>query len=265
MDKAAIDAILSDVAAGRLTAAAASEQLAILPYRDLQFARVDVHRALRQGFAEVIFCPGKTPEQIAAIAGSLAQSHKLILATRADKDCAAQVLTLLAQKPIDLPCRYDEAARALIFGLMPQPPQLTESSTATSLYVSIVTAGTSDIAVAEEAALIVVAAGYAVEKTYDVGVAGLQRLTDQVEKLRRAPVTIVIAGMDGALASVLGGLLDKPVIAVPTSIGYGASFGGLSALLSMLSSCAAGITVVNIDNGFGAAMAALRLLKALDR
>ncbi|MBU6451168.1 MAG: nickel pincer cofactor biosynthesis protein LarB [Cyanobacteria bacterium REEB67] len=252
MDKSAVEALLAKVASGATTVAAAAEQLAVMPYSDLGFARLDVHRSLRQGFAEVIFCPGKSPEQVVAIARELSAHHHLVIATRAEKALADLVLEAIPE------AEYVEKARALVFGKLPAPGADLPT-------LSIITAGTSDIPVAEEAALMVVAAGYPVSRLYDVGVAGVQRLTDNIETLRQADVTIVIAGMDGALASVVGGLLDKPIIAVPTSIGYGASFEGLAALLSMLSSCAPGITVVNIDNGFGAAMAALRLLRALSR
>jgi NCAIR mutase (PurE)-related protein len=256
MDKKAVENLLEQVASGAVTAAAAAEQLAVLPYSDMGFARLDLHRALRQGFAEVIFCPGKTAAQVAQIARKLRQHHDLVIATRADRSMAQDVLQELQDEMPE--AQYLDQARALVFGEMPKARE--DGPT-----VCIVTAGTADIPVAEEVALMVVAAGFAVRCVYDVGVAGVHRLLDNLELLRSCEVTVVIAGMDGALASFVGGLMDKPVIAVPTSIGYGASFGGVAALLSMLSSCAPGVTVVNIDNGFGAAMAAVRLLKCFEQ
>lgn len=254
MDKKAVEDLLENVASGATSVSAAAEQLAVLPYSDLGFAKLDMHRSLRQGFAEVVFCPGKTPAQVVQIVRKLQSQHELVIATRADKLMAQEVLQELQ---LEMPeAQYLEHAKALVFGQLPEAKVNGPS-------VAIVTAGTADIPVAEEAALMVVAAGYQVRCVYDVGVAGVHRLIDNLEHLRTSEVTIVIAGMDGALASFVGGLLDKPVIAVPTSVGYGASFGGIAALLSMLSSCAPGVTVVNIDNGFGAAMAALRLLRCL--
>jgi pyridinium-3,5-biscarboxylic acid mononucleotide synthase len=252
MDKKAVEELLERVASGSIDVSAAAEQLAVLPYSDLGFAKLDLHRSLRLGFAEVVFCPGKTAAQVVQIVRKLREHHELIICTRADKTMAQDVLQELQ---LDMPdAQYLEQPRAIVLGKM---PQVREDGPA----VCVVTAGTADIPVAEEVALMVVAAGYPVRCVYDVGVAGVHRLLDNLEILRNSEVTVVIAGMDGALASFVGGLLDKPVIAVPTSIGYGASFGGVAALLSMLSSCAPGVTVVNIDNGFGAAMAALRLLK----
>jgi NCAIR mutase (PurE)-related protein len=254
VDKKAVEDLLENVASGATSVSAAAEQLAVLPYSDLGFAKLDMHRSLRQGFAEVVFCPGKTPAQVVQIVRKLQSQHELVIATRADKLMAQEVLQELQ---LEMPeAQYLEHAKALVFGQLPEAKVNGPS-------VAIVTAGTADIPVAEEAALMVVAAGYQVRCVYDVGVAGVHRLIDNLEHLRTSEVTIVIAGMDGALASFVGGLLDKPVIAVPTSVGYGASFGGIAALLSMLSSCAPGVTVVNIDNGFGAAMAALRLLRCL--
>jgi NCAIR mutase (PurE)-related protein len=254
MDKKAVEKLLERVASGSVSVSAAAEELAVLPYSDLGFANLDLHRSLRQGFAEVIFCPGKTAAQVVQIVRKLKAHHDLIIATRADKSMAQDVLQELQQETFE--AQYLEQPRALVFGKMPEVKEGGPS-------VCIVTAGTADIPVAEEVALIVVAAGYSVRCVYDVGVAGVHRLLDNLEVLRSCDVTVVIAGMDGALASFVGGLLDKPLIAVPTSVGYGASFGGVAALLAMLSSCAPGVTVVNIDNGFGAAMAALRLLKCL--
>ncbi len=254
MDKKAVEELLARVASGATTPASAAEELAVLPYSDLGFARLDLHRGLRQGFAEVIFCPGKTPAQVVQIVRKLKEHHQLVIATRADRSMAQEVLQELQQDFPEAQYLEPQAEGFLCFGPM---PEAKENGPA----VCIVTAGTADIPVAEEVALLVVAGGFTVRCLYDVGVAGVHRLLDNLELLRSCEVTVVIAGMDGALASVVGGLMDKPVIAVPTSVGYGASFGGVAALLSMLSSCAPGVTVVNIDNGFGAAMAAVRLLK----
>ncbi|MBS2007745.1 MAG: nickel pincer cofactor biosynthesis protein LarB [Cyanobacteria bacterium SZAS TMP-1] len=256
MDKQAVEELLRQVASGARSPEEAAEALAVMPYSDLGFAKLDVHRSLRLGQAEVIFCPGKTATQVVQIARKLRAHHELILATRADAELAEEILAQTKEHMPGAQVQYLEASRTVVFGQLPAAKTDGPS-------VAVVTAGTADIPVAEEVALIVVAAGYAVNCLYDVGVAGVHRLLGNLEPLRKADVTIVIAGMDGALASLVGGLLDKPVIAVPTSVGYGASFGGVAALLSMLSSCAPGVTVVNIDNGFGAAMAAVRLLKCL--
>jgi len=260
MERKSIEDLLTSVAQGQISITDACERLAVLPYQDLGFAKIDSHRALRQGYPEVIFCPGKTPEQIVEIARKLRALHPAVIATRAEPAQAASVLDLWRTDNNDVAdlgdfgdCEYLEQPKSIVFGQL--PPQKKNAPS-----VAIITAGTADIGVAEEAALLIVAAGYPVSCVYDVGVAGVQRLFDNLALLRQSHVTIVVAGMDGALASVVGGLLEKPVIAVPTSIGYGSSFGGVAALLSMLNSCAAGLTVVNIDNGFGAAMAALRIL-----
>ncbi len=331
MDRKSVEDLLRSVSQGGISVSDACERLAILPYQDLGFAKPDLHRGLRQGFPEVIFCPGKAPQQIVDIAIKLRASNSIVIATRVEEAQAKEVVRLynrvaaasqnsgaaihsfssspnqspsngsgqsssstaaegsssgsetssttsdaamanattsnatavsaasmqvLEKSGVEIPlndCEYLPQPKALVFGQLPMPKKDAPS-------VSIVTAGTADIAVAEEVALFIVAAGYPVSCVYDVGVAGVHRLFDSLALLRKAHVTVVVAGMDGALASFVGGLLDKPVIAVPTSIGYGASFEGVAALLSMLNSCAAGLTVVNIDNGFGAAMAALRIL-----
>lgn len=266
MDKSAVEKLLLAVKDGNLPVNQAMEKLACLPYGDIEFARPDFHRGLRQGFPEVIFCPGKTSGQVFEIAMKLRTQHACVIASRAESGLAGQVMKLALDararlesaadsegSPEQFIVEYLEQPRALIFGTLPAIDKEKPS-------VAIITAGTADIPVAEEAALLVVAAGYPVKCVYDVGVAGVKRLFDSLEVLRQSQVTIVIAGMDGALASFVGGLLARPVIAVPTSIGYGSSEGGKAALLSMLNSCAAGMTVVNIDNGFGAAMAALRIL-----
>ncbi len=221
-----------------------------LPYEELGFAKIDLHRSLRQGLPEVIFCPGKTAKQVVEIAHRLKQHHELVLASRATPELAAAVLPQL-QGAI-----YNELGRMLIFGPLPQPDDSVPA-------VAIVTAGTADLPVAEEAAVILQSTAIPLVQVTDVGVAGIHRLLGNLELLQSAAVTIVVAGMDGALPSVVGGLLDSPVIAVPTSIGYGASFQGLAALLTMLNSCAAGLTVVNIDNGFGAAVAATKIISSI--
>ncbi|MCQ2589193.1 MAG: nickel pincer cofactor biosynthesis protein LarB [Treponema sp.] len=211
------------------------------PFEDLGFAKIDHHRALRQGIAEVIYGASKTPVQILEIAKSAINAgQKTVLITRMKKE-AAEVLS----KEKEFCFTYDEMSKIGICGKLPEPDGRGT--------IVIVTGGTSDMPVAEEAAKTCEALGNKVERVYDAGVAGLHRLLSRLDILMNATVVIAIAGMEGALASVVGGLVDCPVLAVPTSVGYGASFGGLSALLSMLNSCASGISVVNIDNGFGAA------------
>lgn len=250
MDKDKLLILLEKIAAGKCSPESALEELKDLPYADLGFARLDLHRSLRHGYAEVIFSPGKSADQIVSIVRKLRETSELVIATRADQALAEQVLAAYPQG------RYEKLARALIFGEMP-------GTIDGAMTVNVVTAGTADIPVAEECALFLKAAGVPVQKLYDVGVAGIHRLLDNLPLLRGGAITVVCAGMDGALPSVVGGILDGPVIAVPTSVGYGAAFDGLAPLLSMLNSCAAGITVVNIDNGFGAAYAALRMHNAL--
>ena len=208
-------------------------------YDDLGFAKVDHDRARRQGMAEVVFCEGKTTEQVVQIVASLRANGSPVLATRASAEIAAAIPDL----------SYHPLARVLH-----TPPAVIRTG-----YIAIVCAGTSDLPVAEEAAITAEVMGNRVERVVDVGVAGIHRLFDQLPLLRAASVVVVVAGMEGALPSVVGGLVAVPVIAVPTSVGYGASFGGLAALLGMLNSCAAGVSVVNIDNGFGAAAIASRI------
>ncbi len=235
--------VLDALVSGELSVEDALGNLKKLPFEDLGFAKVDHHRALRNGLPEVIFGQGKTPEQIAAIAQRLRDVGQNVLITRLDEATAAQVVA-------DLPeLEYHRIARIATLSVTPSPQ--------TGLgVVAVVAAGTSDLPVAEEAALTLEYMGNRVQRVYDVGVAGIHRLFAHRGELQAARVLIVVAGMEGALPSVVGGMVDRPVIAVPTSIGYGASFGGLAALLGMLNSCAAGVTVVNIDNGFGAAVAA---------
>lgn len=235
--------ILDQVASGEIDTAAAFEQVKRLPFEDLGFAKVDHHRALRSGLPEVVLGSGKTAEQIIAIARRLRDNGESVLITRLSAEVAAAVTTALPEltwvADARLAFRRGETAAPAGRGI-----------------ILIVAAGTSDLPVAEEAALTAELMGQRVERVYDVGVAGIHRLFAHHERLRAASVLVVVAGMEGALPSVVGGLVDKPLIAVPTSIGYGASFGGLAALLAMLNSCAAGVTVVNIDNGFGAGVAA---------
>jgi len=238
MNRESMRALLEEVRAGRLGVEAALARLRGLPYEDLGFAKVDQHRALRGGAPEAIFCQGKSAEQIVAIARRLAEHHFNVLATRADPGIAAAVAAA------GLPHVYHAEARLLVIRPMP---------TGGLGLIAVVAAGTSDLPVAEEAALVAEALGDRVERVYDCGVAGLHRLLAHYDTLAEANVIVAVAGMEGALPSVIGGLVDRPVIAVPTSVGYGASFGGIAALLAMLNSCAPGVSVVNIDNGYGAA------------
>jgi NCAIR mutase (PurE)-related protein len=231
------------VRSGTLSADDAIESLARLPYLDTPHARVDTHRALRHGLPEVIYAPGKTAAQIVEVAGSLRAAGQPVLATRVAAEVAAALLAALPEAD------YDAAGRLLWIGPAEVPIQGKG-------VIAVVSAGTADLPVAAEAAGVARRFGNKVELLGDVGVAGLHRLLAASELLRSARVLIVVAGMEGALPSVVGGLVDKPVIAVPTSVGYGASFGGIAALLGMLTSCASNVTVVNIDNGFGAAYVA---------
>ncbi len=227
---------------GSLTEAQILNELAGLQPEALGFATIDHHRQLRQGFPEVIFCEGKTPAQVATIAAAIARRKQPLLATRATPGHARAVRKAV---PGSL---FNETARTITAN-MPRTP-------AEGGFILVVTAGTSDIPVAEEAVVTAKMFGNRVESIYDVGVAGLHRLLSHNERLREANVIIVVAGMEGALPSVVGGMVEAPVIAVPTSVGYGTSFGGLTPLLAMLNSCSSGVTVVNIDNGFGAGFAA---------
>ena len=238
MDRKKIEELLRAVAAGQLSVDDAVERLKHFPYADLGFARVDTHRALRTGFPEVIFCEGKTPAQAAAIAARIADAGTAVLATRATREAYEAVREKCPA------ARYHEDARVVV--VPAEPPAEPRGR------VLVLSAGTADIPVAEEAAVVAETIGCRVERVYDVGVAGLHRLLDKLELIQKADCVIVVAGMEGALASVVAGLGGGPVVAVPTSVGYGASFGGIAALLGMLSSCSAGIGVVNIDNGYGA-------------
>jgi NCAIR mutase (PurE)-related protein len=239
--------LLGGVADGSVTVESALAALAREPTESLGFATIDHHRALRQGFPEVVYGAGKSTEQLVAIAQRIAEHGDGVLATRVPE---AAVAPLLAALP---GAEANALARTVLLRPASPPGEALGS-------VLVVTAGTSDLPVAEEAAVTSDAMGCAVERLTDVGVAGIHRLLANGAALERATVVIVVAGMDGALASVVGGLVRVPVIAVPTSVGYGAAFGGIAPLLTMLNSCAAGVTVVNIDNGFGAAVAAARIL-----
>jgi len=243
-------ALLRAVANGSVDPHAALEQMALEPLQSLPFATVDHHRALRQGYPEVIFGGGKSPAQVLLIAEHIAEDGNGFLVTRAPAETRQ---ALVARFP---GARADDSARTVYLAGAAPVPRLAGP-------VLVVTAGTSDLPVADEAMETLAALGCEAVRLADVGVAGIHRLLAQGELLRQAKVVIVVAGMDGALPSVVGGLVAGPVIAVPTSVGYGAAFEGLAPLLTMLNSCAAGVTVVNIDNGFGAAVAAARILREL--
>ena len=230
--------ILENVRDGNTGIDEAMEALKYLPYRDLGHTRIDEHRELRKGCPEVIFCAGKTVQQVKEIVSAMLDSGANILATRVSEEMFATV------KGICYDAVYSETAGTIT--IQQHPVETTAS------HIAIITAGTSDMPVAEEAAVTAVFFGNRVDRIYDIGVAGVHRLFDMLGRIREARVIVVIAGMEGALPGIVAGLVDKPVIAVPTSVGYGASFNGLAALLGMLNSCAGGIGVVNIDNGFGA-------------
>lgn len=237
--------VLASVKDGTLSVEDALLKIKTQPFEDIGFAKVDLHRKFRQGAAEVIYGAGKTPAQMLGILRTMqAHGQKTVLITRLREEAAEEIGR-------EIPLQYDKTARVGIVGTLPQPDGIGK--------IAVVTGGTSDIPVAEEAALTAQALGNEVLRLYDVGVAGLHRLLSNLDEIMSASVVIAIAGMEGALASVVGGLVDCPVIAVPTSVGYGASFGGVSALLSMLNSCASGVSVVNIDNGFGAGYLASRI------
>jgi pyridinium-3,5-biscarboxylic acid mononucleotide synthase len=247
MNTKTIQALLKNVKQGSMSIDEAVEQLRHLPFEDLGFAKIDHHRQIRCGFPEVIFCPGKTTEQIIDIFDKLTAKGNNVIASRAEPE----VFKALAATGKFPKAKYEKLARMIV--LEQTTKEISDN------YIAVVTAGTADIPVAEEARVTAEAMGQNVKLICDVGVAGIHRLighSDTLKNIRQASVIIVVAGMEGALASVVGGLVGCPVIAVPTSVGYGASFEGIAALLTMLNSCAAGITVVNIDNGFGAAYAA---------
>lgn len=247
MDPRSLEELLARVKDGSVTPQEAAKHLATLPYEDLGFAKVDHHRALRRGFPETVFGAGKTPEQVVAIVERITARGQRVLVTRTTCDAHRKVAEVRPE------ARFHEAARCITVETVP-------ASTLPG-WIAICAAGTSDLPVAEEAAVTAAFHGATVERIYDVGVAGLHRLLDRAEAIRQADVVVVVAGMEGALPSVVAGLVDSPVIAVPTSVGYGASFHGLAALLAMLNSCASGVGVVNIDNGFGAAHLACLILR----
>ncbi len=246
MNRNELIVLLEKIQKKELTVDEAVEELKNLPYHDLQYAKVDYHRELRSGFPEVIYSPGKTTPQILGIvADMMEKTTGNILISRAGEDVYAALKEKFSE------AIYHPEARSVV--IKRKPYQTTEGK------ILVVTAGTADIPVAEEAAVTAEVMGNTVLRLYDVGVAGIHRLLGNIDVISKAKVLIVVAGMEGALASVVGGITDKPVIAVPTSVGYGANFGGLSALLGMLTSCANGIGVVNIDNGYGAACLASKI------
>lgn len=250
MDPRKLKELLEGVKGGDVSPEEAAEKLAQLPFEDLGFAKVDHHRALRRGFPEAIFGAGKTPEQIVALVDRIAGRGQGALVTRTNRGVHEKVVSVRPE------ARFHEAARCLTVEGQ-TPPALPGR-------IVIAAAGTSDLPVAEEAAVTAEFYGATVDRIYDVGVAGLHRLLDRAETIRKAAVVVVVAGMEGALPSVVAGLVETPVVAVPTSIGYGASFQGLAALLAMLNSCASGVGVVNIDNGFGAGHLACLILRGQD-
>jgi hypothetical protein len=246
MDPRRLRAILEDVEARRVSVDETMQRMRELPFRELEFAHVDTHRHLRTGFPEVVLGDGKTAEQIAAILIELAKGGATVFATRVSAAAAERVVATVPG------ARYLPVPRVVVVGETPAPDRGRG-------VIAVVSAGTADVPVAEEAALTAELGGNRVERIFDVGVAGLHRLMAHRETIAAAEIVVVVAGMEGALPSVIGGLFARPVIAVPTSVGYGASLGGIAALLSMLSSCAAGVAVVNIDNGFGAGRIAAML------
>jgi NCAIR mutase (PurE)-related protein len=246
MDRRQVEAILRRLRSGTMSVGEAVEALRSLPFEDLGFATLDSHRAIRRGFPEAVYGQGKTDAQIALILERMSAHHLTVLATRVRPGTAKAVAARLGKAKVH---EFPEA-RMLVVGTMPNPRKGR---------IAILTAGTSDLPVAEEAAVTATAMGHRVDRVYDVGVAGVHRLLDKRKRLDRARVIVVVAGMEGALPSVVSGLVDKPVIAVPTSVGYGASFDGLAALLGMMNACSPGVAVVNIDNGFGAGYLAAML------
>ncbi len=247
MTQDAVRRLLKKVWSQQMTVEDAINSLKILPYEDLGMAKVDHHRAVRCGFPEVVYCEGKEVDDIATIAESILAHSPYLLATRA----SAEVFEALEK--VDATATYHKRARCVTIVREPPPRQKGR--------ILVLCAGTSDLPVAEEARVTAEMAGFSIDTLYDAGVAGIHRLLGESRKIHDADVLIVVAGMEGALASVVGGLTDAPVIAVPTSIGYGASFGGIAPLLTMLNSCAAGVAVVNIDNGFGAGYIAAQIAK----
>jgi NCAIR mutase (PurE)-related protein len=246
--------LLENVKAGETSIEDALSILHDLPYQDLGYAVLDHHRGLRKGFPEVVFCQGKSPQQVVELMSELSRRNDRVMATRAGEDTFQEVREALPEARY-----YPEARIVVVDKREKRPPSPSEDES----YVLVVSAGTSDIPVAEEAAVTAEVLGSRVERLYDVGVAGLHRLLDKRDELFNATVIITVAGMEGALASVVGGLVACPVIAVPTSVGYGASFQGLAPLLTMLNSCAPGVAVVNVDNGFGAGYFAHNIMRVM--
>jgi len=242
-----VEKLLNDVKNGETSVNKALEVLKNFPYTDLGFAKIDHHREMRTGYPEIIYCAGKSVEQVKEIVKVMSERENNVIGTRANQEMYEAVLNIIPTAV------YYPMGR--IISVQKKKPETPESS------IAVITAGTSDMPVAEEAAITAELLGNKVLRIYDAGVAGIHRLVDKLPEIRNCRVVIVIAGMEGALASVVGGLIDKPVIAVPTSVGYGANFGGISALLAMLTSCSTGVTVVNIDNGFGAGFAASMINK----
>ncbi len=247
MNALEVEKILIDVKNGKTSIEEALATLKNFPYTDLGFARIDHHREMRTGYPEIIYCAGKSIEQVREIFRVMSEKETNVIGTRANDEMYEAVRSLSSEAV------YYPVAR--IISMQRKKPKVPMTR------IAIITAGTSDMPVAEEAAITAELLGNNVLRIYDAGVAGIHRLVDKLPEIRNCRVIIVIAGMEGALASVVGGLVDKPVIAVPTSVGYGANFGGISALLAMLTSCSTGVTVVNIDNGFGAAFAASMINK----
>lgn len=242
-----IEKLLNNVRKGETSVEEALDTLKNFPYTDLGFARIDNHREMRTGFPEIIYCAGKSVEQVREIVRVMSEKENNVIGTRANQEMFEAVKSIIPGAV------YYPLAR--IISVQKKKPEVPETS------IAIITAGTSDMPVAEEAAITAELLGNKVIRIYDAGVAGIHRLVDKLPEIRGCRVIVVIAGMEGALASVVGGLVDKPVIAVPTSVGYGANFGGISALLAMLTSCSTGVTVVNIDNGFGAGFSASMINK----
>ena len=247
MTASELEKILIDVKSGEKSIGEALEALKYFPYTDLGFARIDHQREVRTGYPEIVYCAGKTNEQVTEIFRVMTDREHNIVGTRASKEMYEAVRKELPEAV------YYPVAR--IISIKKNEPELPDTS------IAVITAGTSDMPVAEEAAVTAELLGNRVVRIYDAGVAGIHRLVDKLPEIKLCRVVVVIAGMEGALASVVGGLVDKPVIAVPTSVGYGANFGGISALLAMLTSCSSGVSVVNIDNGFGAGFSASMINK----
>ena len=242
-----VEQLLKNVKSGNTSVEDALNTLKNFPYTDLGFARIDHHRELRTGYPEIVYCAGKTVEQVREIFRVMAERENNVIGTRANQEMFDSVKSIISAAVF-----YPVARIISVQKKKPSAPKTM---------IAVITAGTSDMPVAEEAALTAELLGNNVIRIYDAGVAGIHRLVDKLPEIRKCKVVIVIAGMEGALASVVGGLVDKPVIAVPTSVGYGANFGGISALLAMLTSCSTGVTVVNIDNGFGAGFSASMINK----